>query len=199
MYSVGQTGSENGISYIYWKTTEEPEYVPDFAEAREQVEQAWRMAKALDVAKDDAAKLIARIEASGETLAEFFANNEDITKNEIIETNEFSWMSTGFTAASFGVPALSHVDGVESTGTEFMEAVFAMQPGEVGVAINQPQTIVYLVRIISETPSEDLLRQRFLQSGITSEIAYLSDVENFELRRKWYADLETEMGVVWLR
>ena len=203
-YSVGQTGSESTVSFLYWRIQEEPEYVPDFKEARDEVEAAWRKAEAFEQAKHNAGDLVDRVGSSGKTLADFFSEDEDISKEEIIETNEFSWMSTGFNPASFGAPALSHVDGVEKIGTAFMQDVFKLKPGDVGVANNEPKTFIYLVRVASESTvesqaKETLLRQRFLQSGISSEIGYIAEVESFELRRKWQEDLEAEMGVEWLR
>ncbi len=157
---------------------------------------AWKMSRALEKAKEQAQQLAEQAEAAKQPLQELFADDED---HEVTRTNSFSWMSTGFTAAGFGMPAISQVDGVQDIGSEFMEAVFQLRAGQTGVAVNQPQTYVYVVRVDSITPSEDLLRQRFLQTGISMEVAFLADTDSFELRRQWLDDLEAEMNVEWLR
>jgi hypothetical protein len=107
-------------------------------------------------------------------------------------------MSTGSTPfGGAGSPTLSAVDGVEAAGNEFMKSVFSLKPGEVGVAVDQPQAMVYVVRIAAETPSEDMLKEQFLQSGVTPEISQIAFMEVEDVWQNWYKDLEEEMKVKW--
>jgi hypothetical protein len=42
-------------------------------------------------------------------------------------------------------------------GNDFMESVFSLQIGEIGVVFNEPQSVVYIVRVTSSSPSEEAL------------------------------------------
>ena len=80
-----------------------------------------------------------------------------------------------------------------------MQAVFSLSSGEIGVAVNQPKTFVYVVRIASESPSEEVLREQFLQSGRSAEIRQIAVTEEQKLVRNWYEDLESQLNVEWHR
>ena len=100
---------------------------------------------------------------------------------------------------SDGEPTPSQVEGVESAGPDFMEAVFSLRKDEVGVAVNQPRTMVYVVRVQSETPSDAVLRDMFFSAGITNDVNKIAQREQLRVLSEWYDTIEQEMNVKWLR
>ena len=94
---------------------------------------------------------------------------------------------------------LSEIEGIETAGQDLMKAVFSLKVGEVGTALNMPKSKVYVVRVTSDSPPQDLLKQLFLTIGDSPEIQYIAYVESITLLRAWYTNLATEMGVTWKR
>ena len=187
-------GAEGNVTFVYWKTENQEPYVPDYEEVRDEVVAAWKKQQAKALAQEAAERLVAQAKASQESLTDQFEQSEEF---DVTTTDLFSWMSTGFNPAATGAPAISNVEGVEGVGPTFMQSVFELEQGEVGTALNQPEEIVYVVRIVLEAPNEDTLRRRFLASGVTLDLAMLADADNAQLRRQWYDDLETQLGVKW--
>jgi hypothetical protein len=61
---------------------------------------------------------------------------------------------------------LSDVEGVEMPGDAFMKEVSKMNVGDIGVALNRPQTIAYVIRVTRVEPDLTVLHDRFLQMGL---------------------------------
>jgi hypothetical protein len=194
---IPEPGSFGNVYFLFWKVDEQEAYVPELAEVENDVIDAWKRREALPIAKARAQELAAEVKESGTSIEEFAASNE--LEMTATQTNEFTWMSAGFTPSGMRPPALSYVDGVESPGNEFMEAVFAMNAGDVGVAVNQPQTHVYVVRLISETPSEEELSEQFLQTGTSFDILQLASQDGQQQVRRWFEQREEQWDLVWHR
>jgi hypothetical protein len=99
---------------------------------------------------------------------------------------------------SGGQPRLSEVEGVEHPGPSFMREVFSLSAGDVGVASNEPQDTVYVVRVAEFEKSLDDLRNDF--AGERQPI-YLA-VARPDQRRifdNWLSDVEKDAGVKWVR
>jgi hypothetical protein len=190
----GIKGAELDIEFLYWKTAEEEAYVPELEDIRDEVIDAWKRREAFVTAKTEAEKM-ARQAAGDKPLAESLSEHDGL---EIIRPQPFSWMSTGSTPfGGAGAPTLSQVDGVEAAGNDFMSSVFSLKQGEVGVAVDESHAMVYVVRIIAETPSEEILREQFLASGVTPEMSRIAYVEIEDVWQDWYKDLEQEMSLKW--
>lgn len=189
-------GDNFDVHFLYWKTKEQDPYVPALKDIHEEVVDAWKQREALNVAQTEAKNLAEKARQSNASLKETLAKIDEFN---VTETNEFSWMTMGFVPAGMGMPALSSVDGVDNAGQEFMKAVFALKPNGVGIAVNQPHSVVYVVRIISESPSEDALRETFLQTGASMELRHVAMMDREELRRIWFNAIEQEMVVKWVR
>ena len=202
---------EYGVDFLYWKIEEEDwrnedgelEDVPELKEIRDEVVEEWYRREALELARAKAEELAKKAKGD-KPLKE--ALGEERSK-EVVETDEFTWMSWGASPTGFGLPGISSVIGVddsgrefkeEACGMEFMESVYALEVGENGVAVNQPQTVVYVVRILSETPDEDQRKREFLQTGsMYAMFLHMTTVQ--EAMEDWYEDLEKEMEVEWHR
>jgi hypothetical protein len=59
-------------------------------------------------------------------------------------------------------PEPSKVPGVELPGEEFMQAAFNLNAGEVGVAFNQPKSVVYVIQAVEFDPLESVLQREYM-------------------------------------
>jgi hypothetical protein len=95
----------------------------------------------------------------------------------------------------------TEIPEVPYPGEEFLQTVLDLQPGEIGVAADQPHKRVYVIRLISQTPDEDILRQMFLTRGISDRnVSQQYNAERLETLGAWMSNvLEKEMQVKWNR
>ncbi len=194
-YRIRAGGFEDA-EFVFWKTDEKEAYVPELKDIRPEVERAWKQREAFKLAKKEAEQRAAESKKKGGSLVEAFG--EDAVR----ETNQFSWLSPGGGSIAMGGGNLqvSTVIGVDRPGEEFMRDVFALDHGEVGVATNQPQTYVYVVRIAEESQPEQLRRDGFFMAGRTSQaVNMIAFQQRGELAQKWVENVEKQMGVKWIR
>jgi len=191
LYAIEEIpGGDPNVTFLYWKTEQKPTRVPELKEVREQVVAIWKRRKALDIAKADAEAKVK--DAKGkESLKEVFGD-------KVAETNMFSWVTSGAVGFGMGMPSLSRVENVDTPGVGFMEGIFAIKLGDVGVAVNHPETKVYVVRIAREGLNEEVRRTQFIQSGMTRDVSMLSFEDGRQGLETWMADLEKEMKVEWV-
>jgi hypothetical protein len=150
-------------AYLFWKTQEEPAYVPPLDQIRDKVIQAWKMIQARELARKRGEEFAVQARALKKPLQELFGAQ---AKLKIAETGPFSWLTLGNVPADPGAqPRLSEVEGVDRAGEQFMKTVFDLQPAGVGVAMNVPQDTVYVVRLIVTWPRPSALSGRFSRPG----------------------------------
>ena len=99
-----------------------------------------------------------------------------------------SWMTVG-PASQFSrnaPPKLSEVPGVIDAGAGLHASRFRpAQFGDVGVAVNQPQTIAYVVRITTGEPPQQVLRDMFLADKMNFGYMSIAREEDAALVRTW--------------
>jgi hypothetical protein len=183
--------SEPDVSYIYFRTAEEKDADVTLKEAREQVVAFWKQRQAFDLALAEAKKLAEKAK-SAESLASAVP---DATK--VVTTPPFSWMTTG--GFGFGQPELSQVPGIELAGREFMQSVFMLSPGETGAAPNQSHAKVYVVKVLTQDPEEEKLREQFLESGYNQMVLLLAQGEAVQTSVDWYRGIADRYQVKWQR
>lgn len=191
---VTQDGENN--AYLFWKTSEEPAYVPPLDEIRAEVVQAWKLNKARDLAKKRAEEYAEQARTQKKPLAELFGSQPNM---KVVEPAPFSWLTLGNVPMQQSAePRLSEVDGVDQAGPDFMQTVFGLPAGGVGVAFNQPQDIVYVIRAIEFQPSEDQLRDEFSREN---PMRYLSAArpDQRAIFLNWINELNAEADVHWVR
>lgn len=192
--------------YLYWRAEEKPERVPELKEVRDSVIAAWKLKKAFPMAEQRAKTYVEKAAASPDkSLGEVFP---DVAK-ALIQTNEFSWMTRGATpVGGGGSPVLSTVTGtvgkknvtVDLIGDPFMRAVFALKVDQVGSAVNNPETIVYVVRIQKENMDEDQRKQLFVAARrLSPDVMQIAQMDRGDLLRAWYERLEKDYQVKWIR
>jgi hypothetical protein len=193
LYTPQQVNASlSDVSYIFWRTKEEPAKELTFAEAKDTVLKFWKNQQAFKLAGEEAAAL-AKKAAGAASLREV------VDPGKVIDVAPFSWLSTGSLTFGASEPTLSDVPEIDFAGQEFMRGVFALAPGETGTAPNRPQTRVYVVRVVSQAPSDEILRQMFVDSGMNFQLMSVAQRETFETAFKWYEGLEREMNLVWER
>ena len=189
-------GAEGDVQHLWWKKDQREAYVPQLKAVRAQVVRAWKMARAFTLAQDDARKKAAIAEKANKPLAQVFPESAE----KIVTTGPFSWLSRGSVPFGPGTPVLSDVPKVPAAGDDFMEDVFSTPVGSVTVTSNRPQTYVYLARVQEQMPSQEALREQFLNSGgLTQDVMTIAYGDRVELFRKWYENLQQEMNVEWVR
>ena len=186
----------DGTRYLSWKTEDQPEFTPSFETARKDVERAWRIMEARPLARKRAEELAREAGAGDKPLAEVAKDRDGL---EAIAIGPFSWLTRG--TAPFGSqPVLSQPDGVAMPGEEFMQAMFALEPGRSGVAFNEPQTVCYCIRLSAFDPDDAVLKERFVAAS--SDPRRLAAVAGQDMRDvfvRWMQELETRKRVSWKR
>ncbi len=181
-----------GNRFLSWKTQDQPEFVPTFAAARENVEKAWRIIEARDLARAEAEELAEQANSREVSLEQLATDRGDVTMTQV---GPFAWYDM-----TNGMPQLSQPPGAFLPGDDFMQAVFSLSPGETTVAFNEPQTVCYCVRLLSLTPPDSELRAQFLDRRDDmmplDQVAQQSYAGVFE---RWIEGLEDRYELRWER
>lgn len=197
LYLPVESQDAEGNRYLFWKTEEQKARVPALTEkaVREEVVRAWKMIQAREKIVARAKSLAAQANAAKASLKESLAKETGV---KVSEAGPFSWLTRG--TASFGSqgvqPRLSEVEGVVDPGDEFMRAVFKLEVGQTGVAVNRPQTIAYVVRVTALEPSRELLRETFMADSFrTYDGAAAHDIQT--MYQAWIQDRLAAARLKW--
>ena len=196
LYDAGESTRDNANNYyLWWKIKDVPEYVPELAEIRSQVMRQLKMVEARKLALAQARKYADAARRSKGSLEKSPPPNLKVGK-----ADPFTWLTTGSTPLDpqSGVPRITDVEGIEGESEEFMQTVFGLTEGKLGVAQNRAQTIVYIVRLLKSEPPVDELYSDFAAADFRRYQA-VAQSDRFEMYRAWIADVEKEAGVRWLR
>ncbi len=183
--------------FLYWRVELKESYEPKLDEVREQVIAAWKKQKAVDLAKVEAERLVAKA-ADGElSLSESLIDDCD----EFFETPEISWYTGGdvpFDPNS--VPQVTPIAGLDDPSYELYERLFSLPVGKVGYGLNAPQDTVYIFRIREANPDLSVLQAGFLQNAVALRgLDYIREAENRRMLTQGYEDLLEGNDVEWKR
>jgi len=186
-----------GNEYLFWKINDTPESEPSFddKEVREQVLRAWKLIQARQSARKEAEGLAETARKSNAPLKETFS---DSSKIQVIVPPPFAMLTEGSVpqGSSIAPPRLSKVEDAPMAGVDFMHAVFNLDKGQIGIAMNAPQTVIYVIQLISYTPPPDAFWQIFLAEDFSKYYsAAASDLQAD--RRAWLEWLKTSSGLQW--
>jgi hypothetical protein len=198
--SVASETLGGAVAYLYWKVKEVKEVTPKLDEegVHARAVALWKEVEARAVAKKAAEEMAAKARADGKSLQDAFPDQK------IVKSEPFSWMTFGTLPSALAIalsqePArLSKVDGVDRPGTEFMRAVFNLSAGGIGVALNQPENMVYVIRAIEFTPPDDMLWRDFEQYEF-KRYARVANDDQRQLLRQWMEELKQSAGLKWER
>ena len=201
----------NGLVLI-WVTDEKKEMRPTkLDEVKEIVLKRWKEIEARSSAQKKAEEFADEAKASGKPLAEVFAGRNV----PVAETEPFTWKSYGglnpIAAVMRRIPPMlgevrekgvveAAVDNqvIVAPGSDFMETVFSLQVGEIGVVFNEPQSAAYIVRVTSSTPSTDVLWERF-QGAYIMEYLYAGQPEMVSAAfEAWINEIRKKTGFRWV-
>jgi hypothetical protein len=162
-YKPTQTDAANpNASFLWWRVDYKDAYVPEFDKVKSQVLEGWKMVKARDLARAQAKEYADEANKQKMKLDEAFKFQPNVHVSTI---GPFTWMSNPAVArdpTQPSPPRLTNLSGVDKAGEDFMRTVFRLEPGSTGVAMNQPETIVYVIQAISFEPSEQDFHRVFL-------------------------------------
>ncbi|MDX1944525.1 MAG: hypothetical protein SFU86_03890, partial [Pirellulaceae bacterium] len=193
LYSPAEEmSSEPDVSFLHWRTAEVEAADVTLKDVRDQVIEHWKREQAFLLAKQEAQKQADKAKGA-KSLKDLFE------ASKVVSPPPFSWLTTGSIGMGFGEPELSPVVGIDLPGRDFMKSVFALEPGQVGTAPNQSKARVYVVLVLAQEPSDEILRQQFLESGMNMELLAVAQREAFEVSLEWVEEVERDMKLVWVR
>jgi hypothetical protein len=189
-----------GASFLSWKIDEREGNIPEFKAVRDEVLEAWKRIKARDLALKKATEHAEMVRKAGQPMKEVFAKEKDLPVSEV---GPFSWLTRP--SVPFGTQQAppSHyprITGVENPGEDFMATTFGLQPSEVGVALNHPKSIAYVIYAVKFEPTDAVLEQEFMVK--IREYDRYSDagrVKRAEAQNDWMESLLAEYDVEWQR
>jgi hypothetical protein len=200
-YQPGLSQDLEGNQYLFWKVSDEPEGVPTWDEpgVREQVLRAWQLLQARELATQQAerlADLARKSPKARKSLKDVTAGSKEYS---VISPDPFTWMTFGETLLLGNrPPRLSAVKGVERLGMDFMRSVFALAPGEIGLAWNHPKSIIYVVHQVEYTPPEADLWKQFLNMRADFYLA-TGQYDGIAIYQAWLKGLQQEADLRWHR
>lgn len=205
LYEPQEASSFGETKYLFWRIDDQPEQEVELDKdgnlppaVKAQVEQAWLKEKAFEAAKKQAKELADK--AKGATLGEIVGKKDE---GKVVQPIPFSmYTSNGVPLIFGGQPELSQPTGIPMAGKEFMDAVFSLQPGESGVAVDQSHNVVYAVHVLTDEPSLEIRREMFLnalQRGQFSDLMGFASIEKRADIQTLFDDLEKHFSVKWIR
>jgi hypothetical protein len=197
LFQAVESQDNDGNRYLFWKTDDQEARVPVFSDVRSEVVQVWKLREARRPMIERAEELAKKAREAGKSLKDAIVGQPGL---EVTETPAFSWLTTGSAgqASQRTPPRLGEVPGTIDIGEEFMQHVFDLQVGDVGVAENHPQTVAYVVRPTSSEPPQAVLRDMFLADRIDTYISVVMEA-NGAIYRKWIDDQMLAAKVHWVR
>ena len=167
----------------------------EVTEVRQRVLREWKMIQARGQAIAKAEALAEEARQAKKSLAETFADRPDLV---VTGSEPFSWVTHGNIPAMWaqGPPSLSEIQGVDMAGDELMRVVFGLKEGEIGTAVNQPQTSAYVVRLTDSNPLPDVLWRMFLSESYFGYFRVASqDLSTAE--EAWIDGIKLDVGFAW--
>lgn len=173
--------------FLFWKVKHEPASTPSFETAKESVMSVWKLQRAAEKAEAKA-KTIAAKAASG-ALSESIENETD--RALVVRPTPFSWFNP--LMADFDIQ-LSNVESLKPLDNDFMEKVFAAQPGTTLVAPDAAKEIYYVIKVLEFSPSDEDLMLGFANAPTTSGVQNVSNMESSSLIRNWFSTIQKQTG-----
>lgn len=189
--------ADGGVQqFLFWKTEQRTAHEPKFAEVRAQVLDTWKQVEARKLAEAEARVLAESARKSGRALADAYENRPGAV---IKAAGPFKWLVP--MAADPLSPQnvryrLSDVEGVDAAGQEFMRSVFSLGVGDIGVAWNEPQSTVYVVRMQRLAPEDMILWERFA-AATPQSYTFVGQNDLQEVANSFSKDLQEQAGLVW--
>jgi len=191
-----------GNQYVAMLRRVEPAHTPPLADVRDEVIKAWKMQKAAVRAQKRAEELAKQAEEAKQPLSEFFADKPEI---KVTRTDPFAELTGGDIGIVNGrfqqqPYRLSQPEGLIAPGPAFMKKVFNLKDGQTAAALNNDDTIAYVIRVVEHEPSLTELRTAYLQdAGSWPGLYNFTTNRAQEILSDVYGDLKKSVNLEWLR
>ena len=159
----------DGNWYIVLKVIDQPSFVPELEEIRENIVDSWKKEKAAQLALEEAEQLAKKLEESADSMEVFFAG-----KPYRVETTDmFSWLSFGSTPTpvDFREPQLGEAPPLEWAGTDFMTEAFSLGESEAKAVLNYDKSSAFVIRVAEREQTEDELRKQFVEEAVSPSVS----------------------------
>lgn len=152
----------DGNWYLVTKVEDVPEKVPDFKDIETEVERAWKLREAAQLALKKAEELATAAQDAGNTLGTFFIGKP----YEVLTTDMFSFLTFGTTPAEMQRgPKLGDAPPMEAVGLDIMNKAFELKENEVAAMLNYDQSQAYVFRLNERELPPDELKALFLKEA----------------------------------
>ena len=183
-----------GSAFLFWKTEDIKAREMELTDegVRQRVIDAWKFREARKLALADAKQMAEKAAQSGKPLQDLFGES-----GQVVTPREFTWMSV-----PAEIPRVSEVEGIDRPGDDFMRAVFSLQPTGVDAAMNHPQDVAYVIRLVQFSPSADQLWDLYTKAefaaGSHSPYAKVDEYARQQVFMAQIDRLKEQAGLQWL-
>ncbi|HZW32670.1 MAG TPA: hypothetical protein VFF52_18300, partial [Isosphaeraceae bacterium] len=139
-----------GTRYLARKVKDVPPHVPPLDQVRSAVVLAWKMEKARPLAQKAAEHLAEQLKKQGGVVKDSTVEGYRVVTIPPIARRQSNFLPGRFEPEA---PQETPVPEVPHAGEAFRTAYFALQPGSVAVAPNQPQTVYYVLTADHREPA----------------------------------------------
>jgi hypothetical protein len=191
LYEPEELTDPLGTRFLVRKLADVRAHVPPLEEVRTDVSLAWKTAKARVAAEKAARDLAEDLKKKGGVIKE-----TAVAGNRVVSIPPVTRRMPNLLASRFdpGTPEESPIPDVPYAGDEFRNAFFALEPGEVAVAANQPRTAFYVLTLDRREPAT--FATLFAPNG--DEFRYKMITRNQAARKlddEWMAWLRRQAGL----
>lgn len=187
-----------GNEYVFWLTSESKEQVQEYSDCRAAVVRAWKLARAVEIARKKGEELANEARAAEKTLVDQFAGGGKYSVFVPDPDNGISWMSRNNLPINEGGDIFpSPVPDMLFAGWKTMQDIFRLNVGQYGVTVNSPGTTVYVVHIKEEKNDSQERRNRYLGPSVGETTYLMSMRERQQILQEQLDELEKSMELTW--
>ena len=183
--------------FVYWVVGQEEATTPEFDDIKDLVADKWKMEQAASLALAAAEEQAKKARDADKPLSECLS----FPNAAIFESGEVAWLTTGNLPMGGGnQPRFSELPGVEAPSDEMYRTLFRLQPGKVGVAMNDTKTAAYVMRPKGTVEDTTKRAEEFFSTGLNTPTLYpILRNESLSLLSSWYEELKDRYELEWLR
>ncbi len=199
VFRLVRTTDDDQNQFLAWKTANMADYTPPLDKIRGDVVRAWKLIEAREFVRKRAESLADRArQDKDKTMRQTLSAEPGV---EVIEPDPFTWLTTGsvpFDMSNMQAARLTPITQLNNAGPEFMQKVFSLKEGEIGVAWNFPQSVMYVIQLKKFEESEAVLHARFMSYNFERYAAAGLDLSE-KMQQRWLGMIQAEQGLKWER
>jgi hypothetical protein len=191
LYEPEELTDSLGTRFLVRKIKDVPAHIPTLESVRTEVSLAWKMAKARVLADKAARDLAEDLKKKGAVL-----KDSSVAGYRVISIGPITRRQPNLLASRFdsGTPEETPIPEVPNAGEEFRDAFFALEPGAVAVASNQPKTEYYVMVLDKREPAT--FAQLYAPNGEAfTQYRAVRDQATRQLDDEWMGWLRQRAGI----